>query len=377
MTHSPGLLVTLIGFALVIGPLVFLHEMGHYLAGRVFGVKIDAFSIGFGRELFGWTDRRGTRWKFSVLPLGGYVKFAGDLNAASEPDPAWLELPAEERARTLQGRPVWQRAIVVGAGPITNFIVAIAILAAFAMTYGVDRTPAVVGAVSPGSAAAAIGLQTGDRITAINGRRMETFEDIYEFAVLRPGYPVVIDYDHAGIAVRRPTVLGTAVQRDSFGNSFKKGQLGIGPTNPVPHPVGLFEAPVVGVEMTGRILRSTVEGLGQVITGRRSVDDLGGPLRIAKVSGEQFSLGWPVLIYFIAGVSINLGFINLLPVPLLDGGHLFFYAIEAIRRRPVAPQVQEWAFRGGLAAILTLMMVVTINDLRAFGLWKALTGLIG
>lgn len=377
MSHSPGLLVTLIGFALVIGPLVFLHEMGHYLAGRMFGVKIDAFSIGFGRELFGWTDRRGTRWKFSVLPLGGYVKFAGDLNAASTPDPAWLELPAEERARTLQGRPVWQRAIVVAVGPITNFVVAVVILAAFAMAYGVDRTPSIVGGVSPGSTAAAIGLQTGDRITAIDGRTINTFEDVYEYAVLRPGYPVVIEYDHAGSRIRRATVLGTAVQKDSFGNTFKKGLLGIAPTAPVPHRVGLFEAPLVGIEMTGRILRSTVEGLGQILSGRRSTDELGGPLRIAKVSGEQFSLGWPVLIYFIAGVSINLGFINLLPVPLLDGGHLFFYAIEAIRRRPVAPNVQEWAFRGGLAAILALMVMVTFNDLGAFGLWKALTGLIG
>ena len=373
MSQSPSFLINVLAFALVIGPLVFLHELGHYFAGRWFGVKIDAFSIGFGSELFGWTDKRGTRWKFSALPLGGYVKFAGDLNPASVPDPAWLELPPEERARSLQARPVWQRAIIVAAGPVTNFIIAVLILAGFAMSYGVDRTPSLVGAVIPGSAAAAIGLQTGDRITALDGRKIETFEDMYEFAVLRPGYSVVVDYDHAGTPVRRTAVLGTAVQRDNFGNTFKKGQLGIGPTKPVAHPVGLLEAPVVGVEMTGRILRSTVEGLVQIITGRRSVEELGGPLRIAKISGEQFSLGWQVLVYFIAGISINLGFINLLPVPLLDGGHLFFYAIEAIRRRPVTPQIQEWAFRGGLAAILALMVMVTINDLGAFGLWKALS----
>lgn len=377
MSHSPGLLLTILAFALVIGPLVFLHELGHYLAGRLFGVKIDAFSIGFGHEIFGWTDRRGTRWKVSALPLGGYVKFAGDLNAASVPDRAWLELPAEERARTLQARPVWQRAIVVAAGPVTNFIVAIIILSGFAMTFGVDRTPSVVGLVSPGSAAAAIGLQSGDRITALGGRSIETFNDVAQFAVLRPGEHVAVDFVRGGTSIEREVVLGTATERDRFGNEYKKGLLGIGPTAPVARPVSLFEAPAFGVAMTGKILRTTLDGLGQIITGRRSVDELGGPLRIAKVSGEQLALGWPDLIFLIAGVSINLGFINLLPVPMLDGGHLFFYAIEAIRRRPVTPAIQEWAFRGGLAAILALMIMVTINDLGAFGLWKSLTGLIG
>ncbi|WP_242186538.1 M50 family metallopeptidase [Sphingomonas sp. CARO-RG-8B-R24-01] len=377
MSQSPGFLLTILAFALVIGPLVFLHEMGHYLAGRMFGVKIDAFSIGFGKELFGWTDRRGTRWKFSALPLGGYVKFAGDMNAASVPDPAWLELTAAERARTLQARPVWQRAIVVAAGPVTNFLIAILILAGFAMSYGVDRTPSVVGLVSPGSAAAKAGLQPGDRITALNGRAITTFKDVFQYTVLRPAEAVRIDFIHAGRPERRQAVLGVATERDRFGNEFKKGLLGIGPTAPVAARVGMLEAPVVGIEMTGTILRTTVEGLGQILSGRRSVDELGGPLRIAKASGEQLTLGWPVLIFFIAGVSINLGFINLLPIPLLDGGHLFFYAIEAVQRKPVAPSVQEWAFRGGLAAILALMVMVTFNDLGAFGLWKTLAGLIG
>jgi regulator of sigma E protease len=364
-------LLTILAFALVIGPLVFLHELGHYLAGRWFGVKIDAFSIGFGPELFGWTDRRATRWKVSALPLGGYVKFAGDLNAASEPDPAWLELPPEERARTLQARPVWQRAIVIAAGPVTNFVIAIVILSGFAMTFGVDRTPSIVGLVSPNSAAARIGLQTGDRITAMGGRSIATFNDVFQFAVLRPGEHVAIDFTRNGTSIERQAVLDTATERDRFGNSFKKGRLGIGPTTPVVQRVGPLEAPAVGLTMTGNILRSTLDGLGQIITGRRSVDELGGPLRIAKVSGEQLSLGWPDLIFLIAGVSINLGFINLLPVPMLDGGHLFFYAIEAIRRRPVTPAIQEWAFRGGLAAILALMVMVTVNDLGAFGLWKS------
>lgn len=377
MTYSPGFLLTVLAFALVIGPLIFLHEMGHYLAGRLFGVKIDAFSIGFGREVFGVTDKRGTRWKFSWLPLGGYVKFAGDMNAASQPDAAWLMLPPEERARTLQARPVWQRAIVVAAGPVTNFIVAIVILGGFALAYGVDATPSVIGAVAPRSAAARAGLQPGDRIIKLGGRDVATFSDLSRFTVLRPDERVTVRFVRADTLFDRDVTIGALVERDAFGNEFRKGLLGILASKPVLRPVGLLEAPFAGVRMTGEILRGTLDGLGQIITGRRSVGELGGPLRIAKVSGEQLSLGMPALIWMIAVISINLGFINLLPVPILDGGHLFFYAIEAIRRRPVPVHVQEWAFRGGLAAMLALMLMVTFNDLGTFGLWKNLAGLIG
>lgn len=377
MTHSPGFLLTVLAFALVIGPLIFLHELGHYFAGRMFGVKIDAFSIGFGKEVFGVTDRRGTRWKFSWLPLGGYVKFAGDMNTASQPDADWLLLPPEERARTLQAKPVWQRAVVVAAGPVANFIVAIVILGGFALAYGVDATPAVIGVVQPKSAAAVAGLQPGDRITNLGGRDVATFSDLAQFTALHPDERVTVRVVRNGQPLARDVIIGALVQRDAFGNEFRKGLLGIGPTAPVLRPVGVFEAPFAGGKMTGDILRGTLDGLGQVITGRRSVDELGGPLRIAKVSGEQLALGAPALIWMIAVISINLGFINLLPVPVLDGGHLFFYAIEAIRRRPVPVHVQEWAFRGGLAAVLALMLMVTFNDLGSFGLWKNLAGLIG
>lgn len=377
MTHSPGFLLTVLAFALVIGPLIFLHEMGHYLAGRLFGVKIDAFSVGFGQEVFGVTDKRGTRWKFSWMPLGGYVKFAGDMNAASQPGEEWLMLPPEERARTLQARPVWQRAIVVAAGPVTNFIVAVLILAGFALAYGVDATPSVIGTIEPKSAAAVAGLQPGDRLTSLGGRAVSTFSDLAQFTALRPDERVTVRFVRADNIMSRDVTIGALVQRDAFGNEFRRGLLGIGPTKPVLRPVGALEAPFTGIRMTGEILRGTLDGLGQILTGRRSVDELGGPLRIAKVSGEQLSLGVPALIWMIAVISINLGFINLLPVPVLDGGHLFFYAIEAVRRRPVPVQVQEWAFRGGLAAMLALMLMVTFNDLGSFGLWKNLAGLIG
>ena len=377
MIETPGLLLTILAFVLVIGPLVFVHEMGHYLAGRWCGVKAEVFSIGFGREVFGVTDKRGTRWKFSWLPLGGYVKFAGDLNAASQTDPAWLALPAAERAQTFPAKPLWQRAIIIAAGPLVNFLLAILILMGFALLYGDVRTPPVVREVVPSSAAAKAGLQPGDRITALGGRGVGTFDDVSRYVKIRANERVQIDFDRAGTAQRRDVMIGTQAQVDRFGNTYEFGLLGIAPERPVLVEVGLLDAPVVALRQTRDIVVTMVETLGQVISGRRSVKELGGPLRIAKISGEQISIGPEAFVFLIALVSINLGFINLLPIPMLDGGHLFFYAIEAIGRRPVNPAVQEWAYRGGLMALLVFMMFVTFNDLGAFGLWKNLAGLIG
>lgn len=377
MIQTPGLFLTLLAFVLVIGPLVFIHEMGHYLAGRWFGIKADAFSIGFGREVAGWTDRRGTRWKIGWMPLGGYVKFAGDMNPAGQPSAEWLEMPAEDRARTFQSKPVWQRAIVVAAGPVVNFVLAILILAGFALAYGDARTPAIVGQAMPGTVAEAAGLRAGDRIAALGGREVTTFEDMVRFVKIRAGERIRIDYVRDGRTATLDATIGTQVQRDRFGNEYRVGLLGIAPGAPVVTPVGLLEAPVIAVRRTGQIVQMMVETIGQIVTGRRSVKELGGPLSIAKVSGEQMTLGWDAFVFLIALVSINLGFINLLPVPMLDGGHLLFYAIEAVRRKPVGPEAMEWAYRGGLAAVLALMVMVTFNDLGNFGLWRHLAGLIG
>ena len=377
MIHSPGILLTVLAFALVVGPLVFVHEFGHYLAGRIFGIKADAFSIGFGRQIAGFTDKRGTRWQVGWLPLGGYVRFAGDMNPASVPSAEWLSLPPEERNRTFQAKPVWQRAIVVAAGPFVNFAVAILILAGFALAYGDVRMPPVVHATVPGSAAARAGLLPGDRIVSIGGRSIATFDDISRYVSIRAGDAVTVDLIRAGAPRAVTATIGVDVERDRFGNEAKIGRLGIEGGLPVATPVGLFEAPAVAIRRVGDIVSVTVETLGQVISGRRSVKELGGPVKIAQVSGQQLALGPDALVFLIALVSINLGFINLLPVPLLDGGHLLFYAIEAIRRRPLDPVVQEWAFRGGLAAILALMLVVTFNDLSSVGLWKQVAGLMG
>ncbi len=377
MTQSPGLLLTILAFAAVIGPLIFVHEMGHYLVGRWFGIKADVFSIGFGREIAGWTDKRGTRWKLSALPLGGYVKFAGDMNAGSQPSTEWLSLPAAERARTFQAKPVWQRALVVAAGPAVNFLAAFLILTAAAIAWGDERTPATVGGVYPGSAAARAGLAVGDRVTALGGRTIDSFKDLYIYVKMRPGELVRVDYVHAGQPVARDVTLGAERLVDRFGNRSRLGLLGILPPTPVLVAVSPLQAPGVAIRQTGECLRFVTDTVGQLVSGRRSISDMRGPVGMARIAGEQASLGLIDYVFLIALVSINLGFMNLLPVPMLDGGHLFFYAIEAVRRRPVGPEVQEWAYRGGLAALLALMLVVTFNDLGSLGLWKGLAGLIG
>lgn len=377
MIHNPGFLLTVVAFVAVIGPLVFVHELGHYLVGRWCGVKAEAFSIGFGPEIAAWVDRRGTRWRLGALPLGGYVKFKGDMNAASQADPAWLQLPAAERAQSFPAKPLWQRAAIVAAGPAINFLFAILILAAFAFVHGESRTPAIAGQVQPGSAAAAAGIVAGDRIVSLNGREMTTFDDIRLFAQIRPGEPIMVVIDRNGRQFEKRGRIGAVEEEDGFGNKFRIGRLGIAPGEPVIEPVSLARAPLVAIERTGEIVRTMVETLGQIVGGGRSVKELGGPLKIAEVSGQAATLGIESFVFFMALISINLGFINLLPIPMLDGGHLLFYGVEAIQRRPVSPQVQEWAYRSGLAVLLAMMMLVTFNDLSSFGLWDRLSGLIG
>jgi regulator of sigma E protease len=377
LIHNPGFLLTILAFVAVIGPLVFVHELGHYLVGRWCGVKAEAFSIGFGPEIAAWVDKRGTRWRLAALPLGGYVRFKGDMNAASQTDPKWLEMSVQDRAESFPAKPLWQRAAIVAAGPAINFLFAILILAAFAFLHGESRTPAVAGSVQPGSAAAAAGIKVGDRIVSFNGRTMTTYTDMVMYTRIRPGEPVGVVVDRGGREFTVQAKIGVAMDDDGFGEKFRVGRLGIGPGEPVIEQVGLLRAPVVAIERTGQIIRTMVETLGQVIGGDRSVKELGGPLKIAQVSGQAATLGLESFIFFIALISINLGFINLLPIPMLDGGHLLFYGVEAVQRRPVSPQVQDWAYRSGLALLMTVMLLVTFNDLSSFGLWERLSGLIG
>ncbi|TFU06247.1 RIP metalloprotease RseP [Polymorphobacter arshaanensis] len=377
MIAQPGFLFTLAAFIVVIGVLVFIHEAGHYLMARVFGIKADTFSIGFGREIAGWTDKRGTRWKLSALPLGGYVKFAGDLNAASEPDPDAAQMPPEEYAKTFQAKPMWQRALVILAGPLTNFLFAILVFAVFFMTYGHAFTPAIINGVQPGSPAAVAGLQTGDKIIALDGQTVERFEDVVRVVTINPGTPIDARISRDGVERQLTITPKVVAETDRFGNAYTRGMLGVTSAGRIVERRSPVAAVYFAVQETWLLTRTMADTLVQVVTGRRAVNELGGPLKIAQFTGQQATLGLPNLVQFMALISINLGFINLLPIPMLDGGHLFLYAVEAIRRRPLEAKVQEWAFMSGFAALLTLMLFLTWNDLASVGVWKHLSALLG
>jgi regulator of sigma E protease len=364
---QPPLWLILLAFVGALGPLVFFHELGHYLVARWFKVPAEAFSIGFGREVIGWTDKQGTRWKVGWLPLGGYVRFVGDMSPASEPvEPA--SIPPELRDRAFQLRPVHQRFLIVLAGPLANFLLAILIFASFFWLIGTPRTN-VVGAIAPNSAAAAAALQPGDRIVSVAGRETPTFDAIFNTVAVRPGETVPITIERDGSRRSLRVALGRAPIEDPSGQEFERGMLGVSPTTEVSDPVPIFQAVPLAVDYTARLTRAIVDGLVQLIRGKVSPKQLGGPIKIAQVAGQGASLGALPFVELLALLSINLGFINLLPVPMLDGGHLFFYAVEAVRRRPLSARAMEWAFRGGLAAILALLIFTTVNDLSGLGLW--------
>ncbi len=351
--------------------------MGHYLAGRWFGVKAEAFSIGFGRAIAKWTDKRGTAWQIGWLPLGGYVRFAGDMGVSSQTDPNWLKLPPEKRNETFQSKPLWQRALIILAGPITNFLFAIAVFIALFATIGEPRTPPVIAVIEKGSAADVAGLKLGDTILSVDGKSIRTFEDVARIVSIRPDQRLNIGVDRRGQGI---TIIATPrvnVLKDRFGNEMQRGLLGIGPTERIYVRPSLIELPVAAVRFTAQSVDTMATTLWQVVSGVRSVKELGGPVKIAKVSGEQATLGPIEFLWLMTMISINLGFINLLPIPMLDGGHLLFYAIEAIGRKPVPLAAQEWAYRSGLFALLLFMVVVTVNDLAGLGLWRGIAGLIG
>jgi len=362
--ESPPFWMYAVGFLLLLGPLVTVHELGHYLVGRWFGVKAEAFSVGFGKEIAGFTDRRGTRWKLSALPLGGYVQFKGDMDPASVPNP---DAPAEPGS--FQTAALWKRALIVAAGPITNVLVAIAIFAAFIGIYG-QQVPVDPGAsteiasFAETSPAREAGLELGDRIIAIDGEPVGDFQDIVRRVALYPDTAITITALRDG--ERRSFEMTTArtVVPDRFGNESVIGRIGVGSgeleyTRQAVPPAQIL--PLAAAHCWD-LVEMMVTGIKQIFTGERSIKELGGPVKIAKYSGEQMSLGVLAFINFAALISLNLAFINFLPIPALDGGHLAFYAAEAIRRKPVGPQATEWAYRTGIAIVLLFMVVVTVND---------------
>ena len=363
-----GVLGYLIPFLFVLTLVVFFHELGHFLIARWCGVRVLVFSIGFGPELFGFNDRRGTRWQLSAIPLGGYVKFFGDDNAASVPDQAALAAMSEDdRRHSFVHQPVASRAAIVVAGPVANFLLAIVIFAALFMVFGKPSTSPRVDAVQPGSAAQAAGFQPGDLVLTINGRPVESFPDMQQIVSTSAGDTLAFEVDRGGVRVLLKAVPTLKESKDRFGNVHRIGVLGI-TRSPSPEdthfqPVGPVKALELGVERTWFVVERTLSYIGGVISGREAADQLGGPIRIAQVSGQVATEGLPSLFSLTAVLSVSIGLLNLFPVPLLDGGHLLYYAIEAVRGKPLSDRAQEVGFRIGLALVVMLMIFATYNDL--------------
>jgi regulator of sigma E protease len=363
-----GIAGYIVPFLFVLTIVVFFHELGHFLVARWCGIKVISFSLGFGPELFGFNDRHGTRWKVSAIPLGGYVKFFGDDNAASAPDRETATgMTEEERKVSFFYQPVRSRAAVVFAGPLANFVLAITIFALIFMTVGKQWTSARVDAVQPNSAAAAAGFKPGDLVVSINGSKIDSFSDMQRIVSVSAGVPLTVDVERAGHVITLHATPQLRQLKDNFGNEHTSGVLGISrsmtPSDIKTEKMGPLAAVVAGGEKTWFVVHSTLSYIGGVFVGRETADQLGGPIRIAQVSGEVASLGFTPLMNLAAILSISIGLLNLFPIPLLDGGHLLFYGIEAARGRPLSERSQEVGFRIGLAIVVLLMIFTTYNDI--------------
>lgn len=354
----------LVPFLVLLTVLVFVHELGHYLVARWAGVRVEVFSIGFGPVLVSRHDRHGTRWQIAAIPLGGYVKMFGDLDVASaRADGTLARMSDEERRVAFPAQPVARRAAIVAAGPIANFLFAIVVLAGLFMVAGQRISPATVDMVTESSVAAEAGLQQGDRIVSVDGTPIERFETLARMIRERPGIPVVLGVERDGRGFELDITPEVVEYENRFGGTVREGRLGVGNSSGEMVRHGPVDAVVEAVHETVFFVRSMLAAIGEIITGTRGTDELRGPLGIAQISGEAAQIGVATAIWFTAVLSINLGLINLFPIPVLDGGHLVLYAAEALRGRPVSERVQEVASMVGLALILCLMVLVTWNDL--------------
>jgi len=372
-----GTFVAVAAFLLVLSIVVFIHEFGHFLVARWCGVMVKTFSIGFGKEIFGFTDSMGTRWRFAWIPLGGYVKFLDDANAASQPSAESLaNMTPTERAGAFQTKPLWQRAAVVAAGPMANFILAIAIYTGINATIGVRTISPRIAEVIADMPAAAAGFEPGDVIKSIDGWKIEGFEDVQRIVSVNGDRKLVFGVDRDGKKLDIEVIPKVEEQEDTFGGTFRRGLIGVKPSMALSSietkKVGPIEALRLGVRQTYTNIAQTVQGIADMITRRQSADQMGGPILIAEVTARVTELGIVALLSWIAFISANIGFLNLLPIPVLDGGHLLFYAIEAVRRRPLSQRIQEIGFQIGIALVLMLMIYVSMNDLLR--VWRRLVG---
>lgn len=353
----------IIPFLFVLTIIVSFHELGHFLVARLCGVRVLVFSLGFGPELVGFTDRHGTRWKISAIPLGGYVKFFGDENEASVPSPATLAaMTEEERRQSFPGQPVGNRAAVVAAGPIASFILAIAIFAGVFTVFGKTVVIPRIAGVAPDSPAATAGFKPGDVIVSIDGTKIENFSDVQRIVSFSPGVPLAVVVDRGGT---QDTLTVTPAEQG------RRGVLGITRSNEPDDVRTDAVTPVEGVrlgaERTWVVVSTSLRYLGDVVIGRQAADQIGGPIKIAQLSGEVAKLGLGALLELTALLSASVGLLNLFPIPILDGGHLLYFLIEAVRGKPLSERVQEAGTRIGLAIVSMLMIFVIGNDLH---LWS-------
>ncbi len=352
-----------IAFVFVLSVIVFVHEMGHYLIARLNGVRVEVFSIGFGRELIGWNDRFGTRWKISLLPFGGYVKMFGDADVASTPSGELRSMTPEEKRVSFHHKRLGQRTAIIFGGPAANFILAVVILAVLFATVGQRITPPEIDTVVAGGAAEAAGMRPGDVVLRIDGAEIERFETLQQVVRANAGVElrVVVLRDDAEVEL---AVTPRLVEiRDNFGGMHRFGQIGVGRTGVTFVRHAPTPAVWAAMKETAWLTVATLQAIGQIIVGTRGADELGGPIFIAQVAGQVAENGIVMVFWFMAVLSVNLGLINLFPIPMLDGGHLLFYAFEAIRGKPLGERAQTYGFRIGIAMVLALMVFLTWNDL--------------
>lgn len=369
----------IVPFLFVLTIVVFFHELGHFYAARRCGVKVEVFSVGFGRALASWYDKHGTQWKIGWLPLGGYVKFFGDENEASAPDAEKLQALADDaRKDTLFFKPLWQRAIVVAAGPVANFILAIVIFASLYTLFGQRVTDPVVGLVAENSAAERAGMQVGDLILEIDGEEISTFAEVRRLVTVNANVPLEFVVDRGGAEMTLTATPDRVLEVDRFGNEYHLGRLGVA-VNATEDSIrhiryDPFTAIWMGAEESYFIVEQTFVVLGRIIMGRESAESLGGPIRIAQLSGQTATLGLIALINLTAVLSVSIGLINLFPIPMLDGGHLAFYAYEAVAGKPLSEKAQEMGMRIGLSMVMMLFIFVTWNDISRLKIFDRLFG---
>lgn len=352
-------------FVFIISAIVFIHEFGHFFVARLCGVKVEEFAIGMGKELFGFNDKKGTRWKFCLLPIGGYVKMFGDRNGASMPDSKSFDAMSKaEKKQSFLGKNVYQRAAIVGAGPIANFILAIFLFTALFNLNGLNTVLPIISEVVDKGAAFEAGLKKGDKILAINQEEVKDFNDLRQVVAVSADKELVLKIERGAEIIEQKVTPRNQMRLDIFGEEVKLGTIGVIASETLHQDLNFGQSFVKANQEVFAMTKAVFKALGELVTGKRSIEEMGGTIKIAQYSGKSVEAGITMVLWFAAMISINLGVMNLLPVPVLDGGHLCFYLIEAIRGKPLSQKTQEIAFRVGFSFVLTLMLFTTFNDVR-------------